>query len=45
MRLAQSELQENTFNMDPKIFNIIKEHKDRPNRDLVTAMDYLNEEF
>jgi hypothetical protein len=31
--------------MDPKIFNIIKEHKDRPNRDLETAMNYLNEEF
>ena len=31
--------------MDPKIFNIIKEHKDRPNKDLETAMNYLNEEF
>jgi hypothetical protein len=31
--------------MDPKIFNIIKEHKDKPNKDLETAMSYLNEEF
>jgi hypothetical protein len=45
MQPAQLELQENTFNMDPKIFNIIKENKDRPNRDLETAMNYLNEEF
>jgi hypothetical protein len=31
--------------MDPKIFNIIKEHKDKPNKDLETVMSYLNEEF
>ena len=37
--------QENTINMNPKIFDIIKEHKDRPNKDLETGMEYLNEEF
>lgn len=31
--------------MDKKIIDIIKEHKDRSNKDLETAMNYLNEEF
>lgn len=31
--------------MDKKIIDIIKEHKDRSNKDLEMAMNYLNEEF
>lgn len=31
--------------MDKKIIDIIKEHKDRSNKDLESAMNYLNEEF
>lgn len=42
---------ENSFNINEKrikaneILQIIKEHKDRPNRDLKLAMDFIQEDF
>jgi lysophospholipase L1-like esterase len=32
-------------NLKEEVIQIIKEHKDRPNKDLVTAMDLLNQEY
>jgi hypothetical protein len=42
---------ENSFNINEKriksneILQIIKEHKDRPNKDLKIAMDFIQEDF
>ncbi len=41
---------ESSFNLDEKrikaseVLKIIKEHKDRPNRDLQIAMEFINED-
>ena len=32
-------------NSKEEVIQIIKEHKDRPNKDLVKAMDLLNQEY
>ena len=46
MEHYQAEDQENLFNMEQEeVFDILKNYKNKSNKDLVNIMDFLSEDF